>query len=148
VSDEAAVLAAFVGTFDAEVTVRPGPGAEPVSQAGVSTNELRGGKWLVVDYRADSGFEGHGIYGWDEARGRYTGAWVDSMLVSIARSEGTWDAGTRSLNLVTETTHQGRTIRYREQRQLLDDGSQLYRNLIPMPDGSELEMVRSVYRRR
>jgi hypothetical protein len=147
-ADEAAVLEAFVGTWDAEVTIRPGPGAEPVNQKGVSTNRLIAGKWLVIDYRADGGFQGQGIYGWDPARDCYTGAWVDAALVSIARSEGTWDSASRTLKLVTDTTHQGRPVRYREERQLLDDGRQLYRNLVPMPDGSELELIRMVYRRR
>ena len=48
----------------------------------------------------------------------------------------------------TEVVHQGRIVRYREQRQLLDDRTQLYRNLVPMPDGSELEIVRSIHKRR
>jgi hypothetical protein len=147
-SDEVAVLDAFVGEWDVEVTVRPGPDVPPVNQTGDSHSRLLGGKWLVMDYRTRSGFEGHGVYGWDPQQQRYTGAWVDNMMVSIARSEGTWDAATRTLDLATAATVEGRTIRYRETRQILGDGSHLYRNLMPMPDGTELEVVRAVYRRR
>ena len=143
-----AVLEMDVGEWDAEVEVRPGPDAAPLRQTGLASNRLVAGKWLVVDYRADSGFEGHGIYGWDEAKGKYTGAWVDSMQTCIARSEGTWDADARTMSYVTEATHRGRIIRYRELRQFLDDGTRLYRNLVPLPDGGEFEMIRTVYRRR
>jgi hypothetical protein len=144
---ELAVLEAFVGTWDGEVTIRPGPAAEPIQMTGVSTSRLVAGKWLVVEYRASTGFEGHGIYGWDPSLGRYVGSWVDSALASMAHSEGTWDAAARILELVTETSHDGRTIRYREQRQILDDGSQIYRTIVPSPQG-EFEMIRSLYRRR
>jgi hypothetical protein len=145
-SDE--VLGQFVGSYDAEITVRPGPDAAPVKQTGASTVTLLAGRWLVVDYRSDSGFEGHGVYGWDEAQRRYTGVWVDSMMPGIARSEGSWNASTRTLDLATESVQEGRTVRCREQRQIAEDGTQIYRNLLPLPDGSELEVVRVVYRRR
>ncbi len=39
-------------------------------QKGVSTNRRIGdGRWLIVDYRAEGGFEGHGVYGYDAAKG-------------------------------------------------------------------------------
>jgi hypothetical protein len=147
-SEAIAVFAKDLGDWDAEVEVRPGPGAPPLAQRGVSTNRLVGGKWLVIDYRADSGFEGHGIYGWDASKGKYTGAWVDTMQTCIARSEGTWDPATRTMTYLTEATHGGGTIRYRELTQTVEDGVLLYRNLVPMPDGGEFEMIRTVYRRR
>jgi hypothetical protein len=146
-TDALAVLGAFVGTWDGEVTVRPGPAAEPVSMTGVSTVRLLAGKWLVVEYRASTGFEGQGIYGWDPGLGRYTGAWVDTALTSIARSEGTWDAAARTLELATQAAHEGRTIRYREERQIVDDRTQVYRTLVPSPQG-EFEMIRALYTRR
>ncbi len=148
-SDPTAVFAKDEGVWDAEVEIRPGPGAPVVRQKGVSTNRrIGGGRWLIVDYRAESGFEGHGVYGYDAAKGKYTAAWVDSMQACIARSEGDWDPATRTMTFVTEATHGGRTIRYREITQTLPDGTQVYRNLVPTPDGGEFEMIRSVYRRR
>ena len=52
------------------------------------------------------------------------------------------------MTYVTETTLGERTVRYREIIETRADGTQLYRNLVPTPDGSELEMIRIVYRRR
>jgi hypothetical protein len=138
-----------VGTWDVELTITPAPGAQPIVQKGVSQNRrVGGGRWLVTDLRVDSGFEGHGVYGWDAALGKYVGVWVDSMLGSIARSTGTWDAAARTMTLVTEATSQGRVVRYREITQLRDDGTQLYSNLMPLPDGGEFEMLRAIHRRR
>ena len=143
-----AVFQKDVGEWDADIEVRPAPGAPAIKQKGVSTNRLVSGRWLVVDYRADSGFEGHGIYGWDSAKRKYTGAWVDSMQTCIARSEGTWDPSKRTMTFLTETTHGGRTIQYRETTETRDDGTQVYRNLVPTPDGGEHEMIKTVLRRR
>jgi hypothetical protein len=144
-----AVFEKDVGTWDADAEIRPGPGAPVIKHKAVSTNRrIGGGKWLIVDYRADSGFEGHGVYGWDPDKEKYTGVWVDSMGTSMARSEGTWDPSTRTTTFESEAFHQGRTVRYREITQTLDDGTQVYRHVLPTPDGGEFEMIRATYRRR
>jgi hypothetical protein len=52
------------------------------------------------------------------------------------------------MTYVTEADRGGSTFRYREITQAQDDGSLLYRNLMPAPGGGEFEMVRIVYRRR
>jgi hypothetical protein len=144
-----AVFAKDEGVWDAEMEIRPAPGAEPQKQKGISTNKrIGGGRWLVVDYRADSGFEGHGIYGWDAATGKYTGVWVDSMQTAISRAEGSWDPATKTMTFHVEVTHGGQKVRYREETQTQPDGSLVYRNLVPTPDGVEFEMIRSTYRKR
>lgn len=142
-----AVFQKDLGVWEAEIEIRPTPGAEPFRQKGSTTNRIIGGRWLIVDHRAETGYEGHGVYGWDPATGKYTGVWVDSMQSAIARSEGTWDAATRTMTFITETTHQGRPVRYREVIRTLEDGTQVYSNLVPAPDGSEFEMIRSTYRK-
>jgi hypothetical protein len=148
-ADPTAVFDKDVGVWDAESEIRPGPGAPPIRLKGVSTNRrIGGGRWLVVDYVADGGFEGHGIYGFDPDRQKYTGIWVDSTRTAISHAQGTWDANTRTMTFVTEVVHDGRTIRYREITETLADGSQIYRNLVASPDGGEFEMIKTVYRRR
>lgn len=143
-----AVLAKDVGTWDTELEIHPGPGADPDYTTGVTTNRLVGGRWLVTDHVTTSGFEGHGIYGWDPVLGRYVGAWVDSMGGGIARGEGTWDAATRTMTYEVAVDYQGTTVRYREITQTIDGDTQLYRNLVPTPAGAEFEAIRATYRRR
>lgn len=143
-----AVFAKDVGVWDVEAVVQPGPGAPATQHAAVSTQRLLAQRWLIVDYASDSGFEGHGVYGYDEARRVYVGTWVDSLQTAIARSEGTWDAATRTMTFVTMAGHQGQMVRYSEITQTLESGIHLYRNVITLPDGAEFEMIRSTYRRR
>ena len=148
-AEAAEVLEKDVGEWEVEMEIRPAPGTPPVRLKGTSTNRrIGGGRWLIVDHRAESGFEGHGIYGWDASIGKYTGAWVDSTQTCITRSEGTWDAATRTMTFVTVGTHGDKAIGYREVTESMADGTRVYRNLIPMPNGEEYEMIRAVYRKR
>ena len=138
-----------VGVWNVEMEIRPVPGASPVQLKAVATNRrIGGGRWLIVDHRAESGFEGHGIYGWDPSTGKYTGAWVDSTQTCITRSEGTWDAAARTMTFVTTGTHGDKPLGYREITESMADGTRVYRNMVPMPNGGEFEMIRAVYRRK
>lgn len=137
-----------VGTWDAELTITPGPGAPPIVQTGVSQNRLLGDSWLIVDYRAASGFEGHGVYGWDDLRRCYIGTWIDSVSPTMARLEGSWDIATRTMSFTAETLRDGNPFRYREVTRTLDEGVQLYQNLVPLPGGGEFELIRTIYRRK
>lgn len=148
--DEAAAVAVFdkdVGEWDATMEIVPFPGAPPVVQRGHYSNRILGGRWLVVEWRTEEGFEGHGVYGWNPAKQRYTGVWVDSMQSGIATSEGTWDADRRAMTY--DTTAQGRTgpVRYREVTVLRADGALEYTNTIALPGGAEHVMIRTVSRR-
>jgi hypothetical protein len=102
-----------------------------------------------MDFKADSGFEGHGIYGFDPVRGKYVGTWVDTMRTSLAQLEGTWDADKRTMTFVGEMkTPDGRTVRWREVTEHVDALTQVYRSIVPMPDGSEHVAIEVTYRRR
>ncbi len=145
----AAVFAKDEGVWDTDSEIRFAPDAPVAKQKGVYTNRrIAGGRWLIVDYAADSGFQGHGVYGWDAARKTYIGTWVDSMMGTIARSEGTWDAATRTMTWNTEAAIGDRTIRYREIVQTRPDGTNLYQTLMPGLDGASFEMIRIVSTRR
>ncbi len=144
-----AVFAKDEGVWDAEMEIRPAPGAAPLRQKGVSTNKrIAGGRWLVVDFRAESGFEGHGLYGWDASTEKYTGVWVDSLQTAISRAEGSWNPTTKTMTFHVEAAHGGQKVRYREETQTQPDGTQVYRHFLPTPDGGEFEMIRTLYRRR
>jgi hypothetical protein len=136
-----------LGTWDTELQIRPGPGAEPITTKGRTVNRLVGGRWLVSDHTTESGFEGHGVYGWDADQGRYVAVWVDAAGGGMARGVGDWDEASRTMTYHFEVEHQGRKVRYRELTETQDDGSLAYRNLMATPDGGEYEAITATYRR-
>jgi hypothetical protein len=148
---EHAVFQKDVGTWEAEVEVRPGPGAPPQRSRGVAVNRLAcGGLWLVTEYKSEgTGFEGHGLYGWDPAKKKYVGTWVDNMRTTLALAEGTWDAGSRTMTYWHELKRpEGSVMRWREVTQTRDADTQVFRSFIPLPDGTEFEMMTITYTRR
>ncbi len=137
-----------VGTWDAEVTVTPAPGAAPQVSKGVSTSRLVGGRWLVTDYEAESGFAGHGVYGFDPSKRRYVGTWVDTARTFLVVYEGDWDPAAKALTFRCEARlPDGRELRWREVTTWLGPDEQRFRSLFPGPGGDH-ELMAVIYRRR
>ena len=145
-----AVFQKDLGTWDAELVVHGAPGAPPSATKGVAHNRMEcGGRWLVMDFTAESGFSGHGVYGYDTAKDRYVGLWVDNMRDFASISEGTWDEPSRTMTFVTEANVHGRPMRWREVTTTEADGrQQTMVSMFPGPDGREHEGLRITYRRR
>jgi hypothetical protein len=145
--DPSKIFEKDVGTWDAEIEVRPHPGAEPQRSTGVSVNRLVGGRWLVADFKNDTtGFDGHGVYGWDASKQKYVGTWVDPMRSSLVVAEGSWDG--RMMTYQAEITVGERLIRWREVTETIDDRTQVFRSWMALPDGGEFEMMTVTYKKR
>jgi hypothetical protein len=144
------LLADDAGTWDAEVTIVPGPGAPPLPSRGVSVARVAcGGHWLLVDFRNETGFEGHGVYGYDPSRKAFVSTWVDNLRNFLVVATGEWDADRRVMTYSTEATlGDGRTLRWREETERVDADTRRFRQLFPGPDGNDFEMMVVVYRRR
>jgi hypothetical protein len=140
-----------VGTWDATVEIRLTPGGAPQVSKGVASNRVVSeGHWLVTEFRNETtGFEGHGIYGWDPAKGKYVGVWVDNMRSFVALAEGSWDANTKTMTLWTEAPGPGgKPVRWREATQTVNSDTQVFRSYLPLPDGGEFELMTVTYKRR
>jgi Protein of unknown function (DUF1579) len=96
------VLATEEGTWDATVKAYPnGPESEPMVSKGVEVNTvLTGGLWISSAFQGDFGgmkFEGRGQFGFDPAKKKYVGTWIDSMSPSLTILEGTYDAKIKTM---------------------------------------------------
>src|SRR5688572_605837 len=102
------VLRQLEGTWDCTIKASWEPGKPPAVSKGTETNRLIGnGLWLVSDFTGDmmgQPFQGHGIYGYDPSKKKYTGVWVDSMEAKLGVMEGTYDAKTRTLTQYMDGT--------------------------------------------
>jgi hypothetical protein len=91
-------LQELAGTWIGEETMHPSPWSPTAVHAkGRVVAEMQlGGFFLVSRYEQEVGgqrsFEGHGVYGWDLQRQRYTMHWFDSMGNDPgAPALGTWE---------------------------------------------------------
>jgi hypothetical protein len=146
---EVEVLSADVGLWRAAVEVRPGPDVPVQTSEGTMICRMCG-PWLVSDFKNEtSGFEGHGIYGWDSVKRKYVGTWVDLMRRGLVVMEGKWDEPARTMTFVGEMTRpDGSRMRWREVTERPEADVRVFRSFVPSPQGGEFEVMTVRYRRR
>lgn len=144
-------LAAHVGTWDA-VIESDGPDG-PSTSKGVSVIRLAlGGLWLLDDFTADFGdsqFQGHGVTGYDPAKGKYVGTWIDSWTPSVMTLEGSYDqAGKvltmRGMGMGTD----GKPAMHRMVTTHKDDNTMVFEMFVSGVTGKEVQVMKITYTRR
>jgi hypothetical protein len=98
---ERAVLRNYEGVWDATVEISKGPGAPTAVLAGIETNRLVGGTWLVSDFKTEmmgQPFQGHGIAGFDRHRNKYVSVWLDTMSAGLSLGESTYEPATKAMS--------------------------------------------------
>ena len=139
-------LRAYVGTWDA-VTKFP-QGKDAPDSEGVETNILAcGGLFLVSNLKSEMmgrEFQGHGIQGYDTAKKKYVGVWVDSWGTQIDFSEGECD---RTGKVHTWRTKGAGEIEWKLVSEMKDNDNRVF-TIYTLEGGKESPMMVTTYRRR
>jgi len=142
------ILKRDVGVWDATIEMAA-PGMPPTTMIGVETSTLMAGRWLVTEWESDmmgQPFEGHGITGWDPAKGAYVGVWADSMNTELSYSESTFDPETNTLTGWMEMPDpMGGKTRAKTVEEWPDENSRVIKIY---PDGSDEPFMTMTYERR
>lgn len=88
-----------VGVWDATVEMLT-PGAPPAVSKGTETVSMLGAFWQIADFKAEmfgQPFEGRGTTGYDPARKKFVGTWVDSISTGISTVEATYDPAKKTM---------------------------------------------------
>lgn len=107
-------LGQLAGKWSGHETLHPSPWA-PEKREATGRFEMRmavDGMFLINDYEEERDgaivFRGHGVYGYDAKRDRYTMYWFDSMGGSPNETLGVWQGDT----LTFEASANGHSSRY------------------------------------
>jgi hypothetical protein len=155
-SPEHQILAADVGTWDAAIkSFMDGPGSEPQISKGVETNEIMtGGLWVLSKFEGNFGpmkFEGRGQFGYDPAKKKYVGTWIDSMSPSISVLEGTYDAKTKTMSYIGDGYDPRSKSKYTQRMvtAMKDDGTRVFTLSMKFEGGDpEVKMMEITYTKR
>jgi hypothetical protein len=105
-------LAALAGRWSGEEILHPAPW-QPERRTALGHFDNRvgiDGMFLINDYREERDgqviFRGHGVYGWDAERERYTMYWFDSAGVPPRQILGRWQGETLTFEA------EGPSVRY------------------------------------
>jgi hypothetical protein len=138
-----------VGTWDATVEMFMAPGAPPEVSKGTETVTMMGGFWQLTEFKSEmmgQPFEGRGATGYDPAKKKYVGTWVDTMTPGYYTVEGTYDAATKTLTATMEGPDpSGAVAKTKETTQWKDADSRVF--TMYAPDGTTVGM-RITYKRR
>ena len=148
---EHALLKKDVGTWDATVEMMA-PGEAPSTSKGVETNRMIGDLWLVSDFKSSfmgQPFEGHGTAGWDPAKKKYVGTWIDTMSTSVGTSEATYDAATKTVTgTMNGVDPAGKPSTMKTTTAYPDDNTRVFTMYMSGADGKEVPTMRITYKRR
>lgn len=107
-TEEHAILKSDAGVWDTVMKIYPqGPDGPAIESKGEEHNRLIGnGMWVLSDYKGKIGglpYEGHGTFGYDPHKKKYTATWVDNMKPTMDTMEGTFDAKTKTMTYFSES---------------------------------------------
>jgi hypothetical protein len=139
-----------VGAWDATSEMfMGGPGSAPTVSKGTETVRMVGGFWQVSDFAAEmmgQPFEGRGAMGYDPAKKKYVGTWIDSMTPGYYTVEGTYDAATKTLTATMEGPDpSGAIVKTKETTEWKDADTRVF--TMYDADGKTVSM-RITYKRR
>jgi hypothetical protein len=122
------------------------------SQGVATYKSICGGMWLESAFEGDFGglkFEGHGLDGYDQAKKKYVGIWVDSMQSSPLTLEGVYDAKTKTMTMTGESRgHDGSPQKVKTTSETKDDDHFTFKMYMVEGDGKEQLAFTIEYTRR
>jgi len=134
-------LEKFVGTWNSELECQPAPGAPPMKSKGTLRAKSLGGFWIVSDMKLDMmGAPMNAIQtiGYDPAKKKYVGTWVDSMTNYMWKYEGWVDEAGKILTLEADGpsfADPGKMAKYRDIYEFKAADHLLTSSQMQLPDG-------------
>lgn len=113
-------LQQFVGHWTATMNGSTGPDQPRIQHTGTIDSRMIGGFWVVNEFKTDfQGMTMQGLQtiGYDAAKKKYVGTWVDSMMGHMWRYEGTVDEAGKKLTLEAEGPNfmaEGKLTKFRD----------------------------------
>ncbi len=152
-SEEHKMLARQVGRWDADMEYLDFETGKPARSKGVSIRrQPLGGFWLIDSFQAEMMgmlFKGMGTTGYDPAKKKLVGTWVDSMTPSLLVVEGSWDKERKVMTLSgMGVGADGEPSRTTMKTTVHSDDKHVFEMFSQMPDGNDVKVMKITYTRR
>ena len=134
-------LQQFVGDWESEMEVNPGPGLEKSTCKGTSHSKALGGFWVVTEVKSEmfgTPFTALQTVGYDPKAKKYVGTWVDSMMNHQWKYEGSVDPTGKILTLEADgpdMTDDTKTAKYRDIYEFKSKDHVAMTSTVQGPDG-------------
>jgi hypothetical protein len=141
-------LKAFVGDWTSSMEASMGPDTPPMKCTGKETARMLGGFWLIADGQGDmlgTTFNHQMTLGYDAAKKKYIGTWVDSMAGHMWIYEGSVDATGKILTLEAEGPNfmaGGKMTKFRDVTEFKTPDHRIFTSSMLGEDGKWITFVR------
>lgn len=147
------LMASFAGEWTFTTTSWMAPDAPPQETTGTMTSKaILGGRFVVDEVHGTmmgQPFEGMGVSGFDNVKGKFVSVWVDSMGTGIMTAEGDYDPQTKTMTMFGTFTDPltGAPKQVRMVTHLETEKRHVMEIFEAGPDGAEQRTMRMVYTR-
>lgn len=151
---EHAWLHQLAGEWDTTMEVFMEPGKPPITGKGTESGRMLGGFWLVANGTGDmmgSKFNSVLTVGYDPAKKKYIGSWVDSMSSYQWKYEGTLDPTGKILTMETEgpcPLAPGKLLKFKEVTEIKSKDHKVFTSNVQGEDGKWTKMVTVDFKRQ
>ena len=147
-------LEKFVGEWTSSSEYSPGPGLPSISCKGVTKVHKLGGLWIVGESESTMGeikVSSVITLGYDPAKKKYVGTWVDSFNNHLWKYEGEVDSTGKVITLEAEGpdfTNPGKTTLFRDVYEFKSDDHKVLSSQVKGPDGAWTTFMTMDYRKK
>ena len=147
------LLKQMEGSWEALIKTPGEPGKGAMEFKGSETCKLsHNGLWLIEDFKADLGgqpFTGHGVYGYDPAKKKYVGVWVDSMQDFLGQNEGQFDSSGKVWTMTMDSKDpSGKAMKIKMVTEFKDKDHHTFTMSAPGEGGKEMAIMTIEYTRK
>ena len=141
----------LVGTWKTRTKYWDKPAAEPAITYGSATIRLLlDGRYVQETFRGEymgKPFEGFGITGYDNFKGKYVMVWMDNMSTSILHMDGDYDEATKTMTAVGHMDTPMGQVKMRGVSREVSDNETIFEMHVPGMDGKEFKHMEITYTR-
>ncbi|HEY3294129.1 MAG TPA: DUF1579 domain-containing protein [bacterium] len=147
------MLARHEGEWNVILRTWMNPDEPPSENKGTASYKMiLGGRVLVEDFRGDfqgMPFEGHGMIGYDNNRGRWWQTWNDNMSTAIFKGEGTAGPDGKTITMTGKSDRPDRKdVESKGVYHFASDNEHTFETYEKGPDGKERKTMEIHYRRK
>ncbi len=149
------ILADSAGKWKTTSQMWQSPDGKPeISKGTANLKMILGGRWLQQEFKGKAmgqPFEGIGLVGYDNVKGKYESHWFDSMSTASMDAEGDYDASTKTLKdkgSMSCPISPTKTQEVRNEWQMISKNKMIFSMFGKGPEGGpEFKMMEIVYTR-
>lgn len=143
------MLAKYDGNWTGATTAWMEEGGQPVKSTSECTNKMIfGGRYQLSNYKGNfigMPFEGMSIMGYDNAKKKFFGTWIDNMGTGMMTAEGVWNPSKKSIEFkgkATDPTQANKECEMREVYTFNDGNTYTFEMYGPEPKtGKEMKTM-------